>query len=645
MMILTIKHISIQFILYRRIFLLFILCTLFSQEAISQLINVPINRSFSSESVKKNTQARKKASTLDLPFWDDFSFTPTNILDDTLAGFPLDSLWEESTNVWVSNGIGFNAPTLNAASLDGLNSTGHVYSTQPTSNGMRDTLTSRPIDLSESKVSLPERTSVYLSFFYQWKGNGEAPDAQDYFKVEFYNSSAEWITVATILTKNSFLESVFYDTLIQVSGAQFFHDQFRFRFRNYGRQSGQFDTWNIDYVYLNKGRSAADDSYNDGALASELGPLFGDYYSVPFSHFKESPLLKEVEVDVLSLRGSQADPYSYRTTGTFTNYVDEIPLSNTILLTPLDRPVRPGNPLLNHLERHRIISLASDLPDPEDQAQFNPDADSAFIKLQFLLLSNDNSFYLSNDTVSAEYVLKDYYAYDDGSAEYAVILNEPDDEAAYRFDKLGASEDQLIAFDVFIPHHSINGFTTADFFVMNTDENGAPNEIISSVTQVLKKTTRDSFQRVILTKPVNISGSFFIGWRGSFSSTLQIGKDAGNNTGDKIYVNPSGSWVKNTTVEGSLMIRPIFGLAGPITGIEKGGQKFSAYPNPSRGTFYVEGMPESIEIHTISGQPVRFEQKVENEKIEITLPSPTTGMYILRVRKGRTTETKKIAIF
>jgi hypothetical protein len=625
------------------------LCSMASVTIGQQLRTVPIPREAGSTPKTKSASNKKKnADPLTLPFWDDFSFTSAHFSpDDPQTAVPNDSLWENSYDVWVKTGIDIDAPTINVANLDGLDSAGNAYSTDPQENGIRDVLTSRPIDMGTQQVTMAERSSVFLSFFYQWKGNGEPPDKLDNFSVEFLAEDEEsWITVATITPTNDFQSDIFYDTVIQVSGEEFFHENFRFRFRSYGRMSGPFDTWNIDYVYLDKGRTADDNSFDDGALASPAGPLFGNYFGIPYPHFLRTAMVGNVGIDVLNLRTNQTnpDPYTYRTTGSFTNFVDGTPVTTEVLLTSADRPVRPGNPLLGPRERFTIETLPSDQPDPTDTIQFRRMADSVAVKLKFLLLSNDNGFYQSNDTVSASYFLKDYYAYDDGTAEYAVSVNDNDDQVVLGFEMAGTEPDLLIGFDIYIPRHNISGFQTADFIVMDAEGN-APRDVISSVTQSIRQTARDEFQRITLSRPVIVQDRFFIGWKGSFVSILFVGKDTDTDASANIWVNPSGGWIPNTTVTGTLMIRPVFGPEGTIVGNEKEeATAFDIYPNPSRGSFYVTGNPDQIEVIAPSGAQVPFRQEKHDDRVLVTLSSAHSGVMILIARKGGIVETRKIIL-
>ena len=211
------------------------------------------------------------------------------------SNYPVDSLWVNNFKVWINNGLGLNPPSLNVATLNGLDSADNSpYSNQAIATGFRDTLVSQPIKLNE--VISAERNSVYLSFFYQWSGNGEPPDPSDYLRVDFRNDQGVWESVMTIRTISSFQKNEFYDTLLKVDGDRFFHENFQFRFMNYGRLSGPYDTWNIDYVYLNKNRTANDRYLPDRTIISSLTNLFNDYRAVPYDHFQIGKIISQPHV-------------------------------------------------------------------------------------------------------------------------------------------------------------------------------------------------------------------------------------------------------------------------------------------------------------------------------------------------------------
>jgi hypothetical protein len=208
----------------------------------SQLTVHPLegNRAAPSISKKKFSSARTEDGELSLPFWDDFSFTTEDHADDLL--------WIKNRSVLVSSGQGINPPTINVATFDGLNENGSPYnSTDPQDYGYRDTLESQTIKMTE--VTLPFRNSVFLSFFYQAGGNGEPPDPSDFLRLEFLNVSGTWDEIVKLQIDHDMELNVFYDTLIRINQAQYYHDIFQFRFVSFGRRSGRFDSWHIDNVY------------------------------------------------------------------------------------------------------------------------------------------------------------------------------------------------------------------------------------------------------------------------------------------------------------------------------------------------------------------------------------------------------------
>src|SRR5690606_1246798 len=133
--------------------------------------------------------------------------------------------------------------------FNALDSTGTPYNVIETSlSGYTDTLTSVAIRMDE--VLPIERGSGYLSFEYQWRGNGEPPDPGDFLQVELKNIDGTWEIAQTIFGELPEDETAFNTALIQISEDRFFHDDFQFRIRSFGRLSGRYDTWMVDYIYL-----------------------------------------------------------------------------------------------------------------------------------------------------------------------------------------------------------------------------------------------------------------------------------------------------------------------------------------------------------------------------------------------------------
>ncbi len=292
-----------------------------SQLAIGQLAEQPLQQSLSKSSKGKNAARTESFPPLSLPFWDDFSFhTP---------GYP-DSLWTEYASVTISDGIAIRPPTIYTATFDGLKADGTPYDpNDKLATGYTDVLTSQLIKMTE--VPAPERGTVYFSFFYQWRGNGEAPDEEDYLAVEFYDG-LNWVEIDRIVTDGSLNQSVFYPKIYPVSAA-FFHDEFQFRFRSHGKISGPYDIWNVDYVFLAKGRNAGDIFFPDQAVNTRLQPLFGNYTSIPVGHFFNSTPAMTTALGMNNVKDS-LDTYTLYLQGQFANYKNSVRVVTSQNLTP-----------------------------------------------------------------------------------------------------------------------------------------------------------------------------------------------------------------------------------------------------------------------------------------------------------------------
>ena len=239
-----------------------------------------------------------------LPFWDDFS----QPLVDTLGFATPDTVnWVTNTGILVTTGVGIAPPTLGVASFDGAKLKGEPHANDSSSAGLSDQLTSCPINLA--LVPEAERNSVYLSFFWQPQGRGEFPESPgDSLRLQFSttDTATQWVTVwqrsggDPSLTTDAFVQQI-----LPVDNPAFFHDRFQFRFQSYNRQSGAFDTWNIDYVYLNKGRTANDLAYPDAAITSLPTSLFGEHTMVPVKQFRDDPARYLAEPSAPILQSAQ----------------------------------------------------------------------------------------------------------------------------------------------------------------------------------------------------------------------------------------------------------------------------------------------------------------------------------------------------
>ncbi len=623
---------------------------------------LPAKSGQSEQGKSKNAASRTKEITpRSLPFWDDFSWTQVNRKGDTLSNYPVDSLWLHNNSVWINNGLGLNPPSINVATFNGLNASQNPYSDQILSNGFRDTLMSQPIRLDE--VPAGERSTVYLSFFYQWAGHGEPPDADDYLQVDFKHDQGVWEGAATIRTKDSFEPNVFYDTLIKVDGERFFHDSFQFRFKNYGRLSGPYDTWHLDYVYLNKNRTADDRFLPDRSIISTMTNMFGGYRSIPYHHFLENRTVPEAAFDVFNNQ-YDTSTLSYSTRATFIHYQNGTP-STPYVVDPLGgagtSPI-DGTTGVIFFRQRKTVTLQH-VPDPNDASQFSDDADSVSVSLKVQLFTGDTfnpetgefatdynptKFqpldFRSNDTLRADYMLSNYYAYDDGFAEYSVGLTSFGNRASYQFDMLRAEPDTLIGFYIYYPDYGITNNLTVDFSIYS-DDNGLPGIALYTLPSfTIQRNGLNKFKFVPVV-PFLVQSKFYIGWKAPVGGTFKVGLDTNNDSGSKLFVNTNGTWIQNTDIVGSVMIRPVFGGSDNIiTGLPEDELQSQIFPNPNNGKFFIPNTFEVLTVSSVTGQQVGFETVTHGENQIVDLLSTSPGMYIIKLRTGNIVFSSKIVV-
>ena len=212
---------------------------------------------------------RTTAATLTLPFFEDFTY---------YGPVPDSNKWEDF-EVYINNTMGQNPISRGVATFDDLDGRGIPYDSFNNSDfRFADSLTSRPIDLSANTPA----DSVYLSFFYQPQGNGFYPLSGDslflYLKDRYGNFTNVWSIPGTSLQP-------FQQVMIPITDTLFFHSTFQFRFVNMAALYWADAVWNVDYIRLDKNRSAGDTTVGDVAFTTNPSFLLNDYTSMPYPQF------------------------------------------------------------------------------------------------------------------------------------------------------------------------------------------------------------------------------------------------------------------------------------------------------------------------------------------------------------------------
>ncbi len=576
-------------------------------------------------SIPKNTSPTPKASLSvedpipALPFWDDFSTSDIS---------PDPALWEVGDDVFINNTLPKGAPSINVATFDGANSFGGPHNASSERPGPADSLISRAIDMT----SVVNRSSVLLTFFWQVQGNGEIPESMDSLRLQFMASDSTWRTVFSTLGGSGPNNESFQFTAIPIRDNEFFHRNFRMKFQSFSSRSGIFDTWHIDYVYLNENRIRT--RLLDRTISEGPGPLFGDFYAVPIHHYLLNPSFTQQRILVNNLDNT-VHPLDY--THSIVNLINGDILAREQLIGPILLPN----------ESRLVDGIASlDLTDlPED---------SIVLESEFFYRTGDRNLFEEvdlngdtlfldidlkiNDTIRRRYELHQKYAYDDGTAEFAAGLNLDQGQLAIQY--FIPESDTLSHLELYFPSLPGNDGQPLDLIIWR--ELSEDGEIGRQAYSVSGASRRDQFEEVTLLPPIVVSDTFYIGYQQFTDNYIGIGLDRSNNVAtEKVFFNTTRTWERNTLIDGALMMRPIFRPTNAIIlSTSSPEQEIHLFPNPGSGDISISGDYDELVVYNVSGEKLGIFERTR--KLDLSFLRP--GLYILRFQQANQSITKKLII-
>lgn len=582
----------------------------------------------------KSVQARVAKTQLTtpskLPFWDDFSITTNSPDSIRIWGSDTASQWnyELSKNVFVNATLAINPPSYKVATLDGLDANGAFHGAE---KGLTDELVSDTINLAG-------KANVVFSFYWQAGGNVEIPEEGDSLVLQFHNPNAEgekWITQWLVDGKEivNGEDSVFTQKTITIP-SQYLTQKFLFRFRSYGDQDGPFDAWHLDWIYLNDNRTNDDFYYLDRGLTGQLTSPLAPFKSVPTHQFQSnvSDLSSSQIVQAFNL-DKQIQPTEYILVINNGNNGDRI---DSVEYGTKD-------PLLNNESPFRVTNQRYITLDELDLTTI-PTQDSLTIISEVYLEDSDDDFLDGsnvnlkiNDTIRTQYLLHNYYAYDDGSAEYAVGTNINGGQVGVKF--WLEQTDTLTHVDIHFPNiaPASTGKPLKLKIFGRLDQDPLREESIS----VINGQQINEFARYKLSKPIILSDTFFIAYQQSINEYIGVGFDRSNPEAAKyIYENRKGKWEQNNRLKGAIMMRPVFDTADSLVTALSDSPTASSfpYPNPTKGSLKITGTYIAITITDFSGKKCLHETSKPLHDVS-DLPS---GLYLLTIHRKEGDQTVKI---
>lgn len=580
------------------------------------------------------------------PFLDDFS-KDTNIADD--------NHWLDR-DVFINRTMAVDPPSIGVATFDGIDLRGHAYGA---TYGRADYLTSNYIDFNGVG-------DYSLNYWLQPGGLGDRPEEKDSLVVEFRDSNGTWQQVNSHkgIPGNLSIDTVrpfeFYS--IPISD-DFEYDGFQFRFVNYSDRQGMNDTWHLDYVRLDL--NPGEPFFDDVAFTKNPVYVLENYTSMPWRHFKgneATELANSLEVGLFNQTNE-----SLNISPTFVRVEEENTGKNIFggditLLNGLEANVTnqepnnrsfnlssfpPSNPIIGTFQSN----MQDPVLDNEDQLIFNT---TYSLSNNSQITGQGYEDVLRNDVVVQTTVFDNYFAYDDGTAEAAIIATEGH-QVAVQY--ATAEPDQLQAVQFYFPHLSAQAEDNQAFYlkvwVGELDDSPEYEHEFNAYTPDLYFDTLQGFTTYPLLDetgalaPLSLpTGNFYVGWEQKDACQsfycIGVGYDRNNpNAKSFAYVYDDGldEWNPQPEFiyEGAIMMRPVVGNESlHSTAIEEQSitnSRLQISPNPVNNQLSVKlpkGMEEDVSfvIYNQLGQRMAGGQKIPSL---IDCSNLENGFYYIEV--------------
>ncbi|GAB3908333.1 hypothetical protein GCM10028803_43750 [Larkinella knui] len=585
----------------------------------AQIQIVPIE-SFQNEGpAAKPATAGARIQAVKLPFFDDFA---------TATDRPNPALWQPS-NVYINNTLPINHPSINVATFDGLKANGTPYDfTDQNATGPTDTLTTNPIDLSGTTAA----DAIFLSFYWQRKGLGELPDAEDSLRLQFLTTAGTWETVwkqAGDTASNNFTQS-----FVAVNQARFLHAAFQFRFQAFGRTSGAFDSWHLDYIYMNRGRSATNLYIKDIATRQPVSSFLKRYSAMPLKQYLLNPVgetADTIRTDIVNLFNNF----------NFTTY--RAVVKDQLTGAVLQQYQSPSEGIASLSSQPKTLKP---LPLPAGFA-----GQKALLQTQFAVQTTDTIPGVNlrrNDTIAAVTVLDNYYAFDDGTAEAAIQNTQRQGRVAMRF--LLNKPDVVSALRVCFAPVKTNLAGKAAVFSLYADDRGKPGRVLYQKAAVISyANSRSGFVDIPLDYGIAVTDTFYVGWtQVSEDYVVAIGFDKNSPFGNQIFEGRGSSWDPSNP-GGVPMIRPVMGAGkeAPVTGVEDEPAALTqlmVFPNPNAGILIWQNPAiRQIDIVDVNGRLVVSARPTAGQN-QLNVNHLIDGFYLVRLSDGKKTVVQKLII-
>lgn len=590
--------------------------------------------SYETNDFNENRNTRGRSEAIQLPFFDDF--TDTEVFTNNVK-------WQNN-KVLVNSGFPVFPTNYNAATFDVLDNTGKVYSHAISSPFIADSLISKPISLK----NLTPADSVYLSFYYQPQGNGDAPEDADSLVLMIgcqTDTSLVWnhIWSAEGMTLDSFLiannGNYFKQIMIPVVDEKYFGNEIVILFYNYGsipptmypNDRSNVDNWNIDFIYLNKKRTFDDTTFPLVTFSEKAPSLLKRYQSMPYRQYVSNPTVAVVTDYNMYIANLDSVGTSTQYTCHVENLASDWNFDYSSEWCNISPFVKTG------FQNCDVNNSTQACPHLKNFLfDMNDDVDTATYHIIHIITVDESTSNAKGDTLYGVQSFKNYYAYDDGIPErgYGVVPG----ESCFASQFSVSTPDTLCG--VYLLFNRTHKDANYDFFdiVVWNNNNGKPgNEFYRLKNQrpVWDDEEIYKFAYYPFDEILKVNGTIYVGIMQHEKESINIGFDTSNDNSQYNFYDVGYGW-ENSSMKGSLMIRPALGNDMTFVKEENVTQnsRLGLYPNPSKNTVNIGELEaevcEEIMIFDMTG---RLMKHFTND-VNLDVSDLPTGLYMMRVVTG-----------